>query len=181
MMKNYIKKYDVTLKRLTEEKIETVRIWRNDPKISQYMEYREEITSDMQKKWFKTIDNDNNLYYIIEYKDEEIGLINIKDLDTGKRSGESGVFIYADQFLNTDIAYRAHLCLFDYYFLEMGYEELHAHILDFNKRASRLCEFIGYKQIGDSSYSLVKDDYISNRNRERFIKKYNYLKNKNHE
>lgn len=180
-MKDRLEKYDIVLTRLTEDKIELVRRWRNDPKISQYMEFRQEITSEMQKKWFMSINNDYNLYFIIEFKGEEIGLINIKDIDTHLKSGESGVFIYEDNYLNSDISYRAHLCLFDYFFEELGYEELHAHIIEFNKRASRLCEYIGYRQIDSCSFSLLRNDYIANRNRQRFIKKYNYLKSINHE
>ena len=60
-----ISKYDVDLHRLTKDKIEEVRQWRNDPKISQFMEYRDYITPEMQDAWFKRIDNDRNYYYII--------------------------------------------------------------------------------------------------------------------
>ena len=145
------------------------------------MEFQSEISPEMQEKWFKSIDNDANLYYIIIYNHEEIGLINIKDIDTRTGCGESGVFIYCDKYLNSDISYRAHLVLFDYYFLQLGYENLKAHIKAFNKRASRLVLFIGYKQIDSTEYVLNKEDYIFNKNRERFVKKYNYLINRRNE
>jgi RimJ/RimL family protein N-acetyltransferase len=177
-MKDRLEKYDVVLQRLTEDKIEMVRNWRNDPKISQFMEFRQEITSEMQKKWFRSIDNERNLYYIIVYKGEEIGLINIKDIDEHSLSGEGGIFIYSDKYLNTDVSYRAHLCLFDYYFEELGYNELRSHILSSNKRAIRFAEFLGSQKIGDKEYSLLKENYESNNNRQRFINKYNKLKNK---
>ena len=45
-----IEGYGVKLKRLTHDKIELLRQWRNDPKIQQYMIYREEITPEMQEK-----------------------------------------------------------------------------------------------------------------------------------
>lgn len=176
-----IEKYDIRLERLTIDKIEMIRQWRNDPKISQYMEFRQEITSEMQLKWFRSIDNENNLYYIIVYNGLEIGLINIKDIDLQKKSGESGVFIYENKFLNSDISYRAHLCLFDYYFQQLGFEELHAHILESNHRAQRFCEYLGYKQVAPLTYSLLKDDYFENKNRLRFIKKYTILKNRRDE
>ena len=80
--------YGVKLYRLTEEKIELLRRWRNDPKIQQYMGYREHITSEMQKAWFERINNDNNYYFIIEYEGKEIGCINIKDIDYVKKTCE---------------------------------------------------------------------------------------------
>ena len=88
--------YGVTLRRLTHDKIEKLRQWRNDPKIQQYMNYREYITSEMQERWFQTINNDNNLYFIIEYEGKEVGIINIKDIDYENKRGERGIFIYDD-------------------------------------------------------------------------------------
>lgn len=176
-MKKVLEDYDVKLVRLTEDKIEKVRLWRNTPQIAQYMEFREEITPEMQSKWFDSINNDNNLYYIIDFKGEEIGLINIKDIDNSTKSGESGVFIYSDKYLNSDISYRAHLCLFDYYFLDLCYNELHAHILESNRRASRLSEYLGYKQLDPTSFSLLRENYLMNKNRLRFIKKYRIINN----
>ena len=147
--------YDVRLIRLSREKIEMIRNWRNDPKISQYMEYREIISTEMQVKWFESINNNENLYYIIEFKGEEIGLINIKDIDNESKSGESGVFRYSDKYLNSDISY-----------------------LESNKRASRLSEFLGFNRIDGTNYSVHREEYLSNHNRIRFIKKYMLLKKK---
>ncbi len=39
-----LENYGVRLKQLTHDKIELLRQWRNDPKIQQYMFYREYIT-----------------------------------------------------------------------------------------------------------------------------------------
>lgn len=141
------------------------------------MEYREEITPQMQKKWFESINNDKNLYYIIIYKNVEVGLINIKDIDKEKSEGESGVFIYEDRFLNSDISYRAHLCLFDYYFIDLNYKKLHAHVLASNKRASRLTLFMGYKLVSETEFILSREDYLNNSNRSRFINKFIKLRN----
>ena len=46
------KRYDIILERLTLDKIELVRNWRNDPKISQYMDFKEYISPEMQLNWF---------------------------------------------------------------------------------------------------------------------------------
>ena len=176
-MKKILENYDVKLVLLTKDKIEMIRQWRNSSKISQYMEYREEITPQMQKKWFESINNDKNLYYIIIYKNVEVGLINIKDIDKEKSEGESGVFIYEDRFLNSDISYRAHLCLFDYYFIDLNYKKLHAHVLASNKRASRLTLFMGYKLVSETEFILSREDYLNNSNRSRFINKFIKLRN----
>ena len=125
--------YGVTLRRLTEDKIEMVRNWRNDPKIQQYMEFRDYITPEMQKKWFERINNDNNYYFIIVYKDKEIGLINIRDIDYETKDGEPGIFIYDDEYLNTDVPMRASFCMADFVWNTLKLEKMHIHVLRNNK------------------------------------------------
>ena len=168
-----LENYDVKLSRLSEDKIEQVRNWRNDFKVSQFMEFQKYITPEMQKIWYDSINNDLNLYYIISYKNHDVGLINVKDIDYDKNSGEGGVFIYDERYLNSDISYRAHMCLFDYVFFELGLTEIHSHIRSFNKRAIRLTVYMGFRQVSETNYSLSKDDFINNTNRLRLVNKYN--------
>lgn len=172
--------YGVKLKRLTYDKIEMLRQWRNDPKIQQYMIYRETITPEMQERWFQKINNDHNFYFIIEYDGKEIGCINIKDVDYEKKCGESGVFIYDDKFLSTDISYRAHLVMFDYVYEILKLKFTYSHILSGNSRAIRFAEFLGSKKDEVNSnenrltYFKTLEDYFSNRNRTHFIKRWEY-------
>ncbi len=137
-------KYGITLKRLTKDKIELVRNWRNDPKISQYMEFRDYITPKMQTKWFAKIDNDQNYYFIIEYKGKEIGLTNVKDMN--------------HEYFSS---------LFD----ELRLERMIAHIMSDNQRAIDFNLILGYKKdasspdTGKMIYILTKEDYLKQRNR----------------
>lgn len=174
--------YGVNLKRLTHDKIELVRNWRNDPKIQQTMFFQSYITPEMQEKWFSRINNENNYYFIVEYKDEEIGLINIKDIDYEEKTGETGVFIYEDKYLGTDISYRAHLVMFDYIFESLRLDKTYAHIRTDNNIAIRFSVFLGaFKSECNSSdtncetYIITRDSYLSNKNRKRFILKYDKL------
>lgn len=176
--------YGVTLKRLTHDKIELVRNWRNNPKIQQTMFFQDYITPEMQEKWFSRINNENNYYFIVEYNNEEIGLINIKDIDYEKKTGETGVFIYEDRYLGTDISYRAHLVMFDYVFNVLKLENTFAHIRKENKVAIRFSVFLGairleqkYNSTDCEIYKITRDKYFINKNRERFIMKYIKLNN----
>ncbi len=174
--------YGITLRRLTEDKIELVRTWRNDPKISSTMFFQDYITTEMQQKWFNRV-KDVDLYFIVVYQGEEIGLINVKNIDSKKRTGETGVFIYEDKYLNTDIAYRAHLVMFDYIYGELDFVSTYAHIRIDNPKASRFSQFLGgvvckSELINNSEmYVLYKEAYYDNKNRIRFINKWNKLNN----
>lgn len=156
--------YGVTLRRLTEDKIEMVRNWRNDPKIQQYMEFRDYITPEMQKKWFARINNDNNYYFIIVYEGKEIGLINIRDIDYETKDGEPGIFIYDDEYLNTDVPMRASFCMGDFIWNELKLEKQHIHVLRANKRAIMMNKAFGYvladgqDDVENQLYVLTKEN-----------------------
>jgi len=169
-----LEKYDIVLNRLTHDEIEMVRNWRNDPKVSQFMEFRDYITPEMQEKWFKSIDNDFNYFFIIEYRGKKIGLINVKDIDYTQKTGEGGIFIHDDEYLNSDVAFRATLCICDFFFETLNLERKIAHILSDNKRAIKYNLMLGFEKqpnqenIYNQLYYLDKENYFKKRN---FIKR----------
>lgn len=167
-------KYGITLRRLTEDKIEMVRQWRNDPKIQQYMEFRDYITPEMQAAWFKRINNDNNYYFIIVYEGKEVGLINIKDIDYDQKTGEPGIFIYDDDCLDSDVALRASLCMGDFIWDVLNLESLYIHVLRDNTRAIKYNLLRGYKLaenqelVQNQLYTLTVEDAKNNKRMNQF-------------
>lgn len=139
--------YGVTLRRLTHDKIEMLRQWRNDPKIQQFMIYREYITPEMQEKWFEKINNDNNFYFIIEYEGREVGMINVKDVDYEKKTGEPGIFLYDDSLWNSDVGMRASLCFGEFIWVTLGMESMYIHVVASNKRAVQYNLLMGYEVV----------------------------------
>lgn len=137
--------YGVTLRRLTHDKIELLRQWRNDPKIQQFMIYREYITPEMQEHWFERINNDNNFYFIIEYEGREVGMINIKDIDYEKKTGEPGMFLYDEELWNSDVAMRASFCFGEFVWDTLCLESMYIHVLASNKRALEYNKLCGYE------------------------------------
>lgn len=161
-----LKGYGIILKRLTEDKIELVRHWRNHPKIQQYMEYKEYITEAMQRDWFNHINNDSNYYFVIQYKEKEIGLINIKDIDFTDKTGEAGIFIWDDEYLNTDVPIRASLCQGDFIWNVLKLNSIFIHVLQSNKRAINYNKFWGYQllpnqdNIENQKYVLTREGML---------------------
>lgn len=166
-----ITKYGVSLKRLTHDKIELVRRWRNDPKISQYMEYRDEITPEMQERWFDKINNKFNYYFLIEVDGKEIGLINVRDIDYELRIGEPGIFIWDDEYLNSTISFNAALNLTDFCFENLGLKELVIHVLKDNRRAIQFNKAYGYtlspnqETVYNQEYRMDYETYKKKRNK----------------
>ncbi len=159
-----ISKGQFIFRRLTHGDIELVRKWRNSPEINQFMEYREYITPEMQEKWFNSVNNKYNLYFIIEYKGDKIGLINGKDINWDESSMETGIFIWDTRYLNTPIPLLAVLI-----FGELGimtFElKAYAHILKTNERAIRYNTLMGFKlcegqeNLDNQLYVMTKESY----------------------
>lgn len=80
-----IKKYGIELQLLTKKDIELVRQERNKDFIRSKMINQSIINSKQQQKWFKTINNSNNFYFIIVHENKKIGLIHGKNIDWKKR------------------------------------------------------------------------------------------------
>jgi RimJ/RimL family protein N-acetyltransferase len=160
-----ISKGNIVFRRLIHSDIELLRSWRNSADVSQFMEYREHITKEMQEAWFKSVDNIYNLYFIIEYKGVKIGLINGKDINWDTLSMETGVFIAVKKYLNTEVPLLAVLI-----FGELGVVtfrlKAYAHILKSNSRARRYNRFIGFElcegqeSVDNQLYVMTKESYL---------------------
>ena len=143
-----ISKNNIRYIRLKEEDIELVRKWRNHPSIKNNMVYREYITPEMQKKWFASINNNNNLYFIIEYKGKKIGLINGKDINWEDMSMETGIFIWHKYYRKSHIPTICSMIFAD---VGVTIWKLHprATILKSNEKALRYNKSLGFKVIED--------------------------------
>lgn len=158
-----LKKYGITLTRLQIEDIELVRNWRNSRTVSDNMEFREHITPEMQKKWFHSINNINNLFFIIEYNNEKIGLLNDKNIDWEKQTSESGIFLGVEKYLNTYVPILVSLCGIETTFYIMNWNMSYASMLRDNHRAISFNKSLGYKlcegqeNIENQKYFLTRE------------------------
>ena len=71
-------------------------------------------------------------FFIIEYNGADVGLINIRDIDERRESGESGIFIWDDSILHQGISVKAGLALYDFCFHDLCLDYLTAHIFNTN-------------------------------------------------
>ncbi len=160
-----IKGYAVTLSRLTVADIEQVRQWRNSEKVRQFMEFREEITSEMQEKWFASIDNEFNNYYIIHDGETKIGLIYGAEIDWDKGITQNGgIFIYDESYWNTYFPLSATLLLMEISFI-LGMKEAYIKVLHDNEKAIQFNTNIGFVKLPgqegilNQRYVLTKESY----------------------
>ena len=162
-----IKGYNIELQRLRKDDIEMVRNWRNSTHISQHMEYKEYITPSMQEKWFQSIDNIYNNFFIIITKGEKIGLINGSQIDWEKKETlNGGIFIWNENYWATLIPLLSSILLTDISFL-IGMERTFVKIMRTNTNAIQFNKQLGYELLPDQEenenqqYVLTKENYFT--------------------
>ena len=161
-----IEQYGVKLIRLQQEDIELVRYWRNQSDIANYMEFRNYITPSAQIKWFNSINNKCNYYFIIEFENKKVGLINSKDYNPEIGFGEGGIFIWDKTYIDSYVAVFSTLCLLNFVFftLKLNVKSM-ARVLKSNHKAVNYNQQIGYKLlprqelIDNQLYQLTLVDY----------------------
>jgi hypothetical protein len=138
-------KYEIMLKRITADDIELVRRWRNSDCVSKHMHFRGIISKEQQKRWFRSIDNINNFYYLIYYKEEPIGLYNDKNINWDERTSETGLFIWDDRYIDTHIPLMASLILSEMGFYIFEGKKSYVSVMESNKKSRDYTLNFGYK------------------------------------
>lgn len=161
-----LEQYGVRLIRIQEQDIELVRSWRNQTDVSSFMEYQKHITAEEQKIWFNSINNKYNYYFIIEFENKKVGLINVKNYDPKLGFGEGGIFISDKDYINSFAAVFATLCLMNFMFLKLNLCKIsRIRILKNNDRAIHYNQLLGYKllpgqeHLVNQLYELHINDY----------------------
>jgi hypothetical protein len=162
-----IEQYGIKLIRLEREHIELVRYWRNQSDIANYMEYRNYIAPSSQIEWYNSINNKFNYYFIIEFENKKVGLINSKDYSSIHGFGEGGIFLWDKHYIDSYVAVFSTLCLLNFVFFTLNLcSKSTARILKNNSKAINYNQLIGYKimpdqeHINNQLYQLTIEDYI---------------------
>jgi len=137
-------KYGITLRSLSVSDIERVRLWRNQEFVRLNMEYQDIITAEEQKKWFSLLEKNVNHYFIFSYKNTDIGMVNLKNVNWNKLTAEAGIFIGTKEYINTYIPFVTTIILMEFAFEELKLNSLLAKIKILNKNAVLFNERLGY-------------------------------------
>lgn len=158
-------KYGIKLRLISDQDIEKIRQWRNQDHVRLNMQYQETIGEYQQKEWYQKLDKAYNFFFIIIYREKEIGLIHLKDIDKDKQLAEAGIFIGEKEYLNTYISIGATVALMEFGFEELALKTLRAKISKHNEKAIHFNEALGYiyeTNINDyyDYYECTKENFI---------------------
>jgi RimJ/RimL family protein N-acetyltransferase len=157
--------YGVVLKRLGAEDLEMVRKWRTAPEISQYMLYQQEITPEMQRRWYASLDPQRDLHFVIHHDGTACGLSDLKRIDWEAGTNVGGIFMAPD-YWNTDIPMRVTFAATDFAFYKLELDATLCSVRKTNARAIRFNLAVGYRIVNEESdenpayeMRMDRDDY----------------------
>lgn len=168
-----LKGFGLILKLVDESTAEQVRLWRNDTQISQFMEFKEHISEEMQQIWLNKVQNSTDLFYVISQAENRIGTIHLSQINPIEKTAEAGIFIGNKEFSGTGITLGASLLLLDFAFNSLKLQNVFAKINVGNKEAEQYNELLGFEKLNavNSSFNcwvLEKEKYL---NRKSFLLK----------
>jgi RimJ/RimL family protein N-acetyltransferase len=134
----------ITLRKIELSDIEMLRQWRNDEKIAQFMFFNEQISRQMQLDWFNSL-APSDFYFIIEYQDKALGLINLVCEDADAQTAFAGLFIYDDSYWGTQAPVLASICLLQFAFEERKLKEVFAKVQESNSAAKSYNKALGFE------------------------------------
>lgn len=161
-----IRKYGISLERLTEADIELVRHHRNSELIRKRMFYQKLITEEEQKKWFQSINNDFNYYFLILHKGKKIGLTHCQIHSYAEGISYGGIFIWEPTALQSHLPIIASVCATDLIFFLVKIKKSMAEVRTDNKIALEYNQKFGYKIVpelsDDNKYvmELTPENYL---------------------
>jgi UDP-4-amino-4,6-dideoxy-N-acetyl-beta-L-altrosamine N-acetyltransferase len=143
----WYEKYDVKFVDLFPFDLEELRRWRNHPDIQRHMVFRDQITWEMQERWFYGFDRAREQYSMIVHRGQRIGLTQLRHIDQAARTAEGGIIIFRPEHQNGLIPYRAAIAGLDWDFLSRGLVAVHSTVLKSNERARRFVRSLGFELV----------------------------------
>lgn len=140
---------------ITKELLETVRCWRNTPRIRRNMLSTNEISEFDQVRWFEGLQNDRTRLYYVYFQDSRpLGMlyfteISEDDCSWGCYLGEESVWPGSGLLLE--------IAALDYAFYHLNVKRLNAEVFEFNTPAIRMHHHFEYKFEGASTVSYPRD------------------------
>jgi diamine N-acetyltransferase len=135
--------------------------WFNDPELLRYLAMYVPMSQAAEEQWFDRVLNDESQHvFVIETADgAPIGNLGLFGIDWKNRSAGCGIGLGEREYWNQGYGSDALRTLLRFAFAEMNLNRVFLHVYDFNQRAIRCYEKLGFQHEG----RLRQASYMSGR------------------
>jgi UDP-4-amino-4,6-dideoxy-N-acetyl-beta-L-altrosamine N-acetyltransferase len=146
------------LREATDEDLETIRRWRNHPRVRGSMIYTAFITPEDHARWWAAVQADPGRYVLIfEYEGVPSGVVTINDHDGETGTAEWGFFLDIDGLESRGALLPAWLGLeqaaVDHGFGVLGLASMGGRTLAWNKQVLALHRRFGFVEVPERGYA----------------------------
>ncbi|MFE4036145.1 GNAT family N-acetyltransferase [Priestia sp. YIM B13489] len=173
---------DLILRAIELEDMELLKSMINNPNIeNMVLGWSFPVSSNQQINWINNLKGDkNNVRFIVDINNiGAVGLVSLTNIDYKNGTATINIKLNSDEIKQKGIGYKAIILLSDYAFNQLNLNCLIANILNYNIASQKLFEKCRFTLEGKLqgriykngayqdvySYSLLKRDFINERNR----------------
>jgi UDP-4-amino-4,6-dideoxy-N-acetyl-beta-L-altrosamine N-acetyltransferase len=132
--------------------------WRNSPAVAKYMFTDQQITEVEHCLWFDAaLKNSNRKYWIIVYDKEEVGLVNIYNIDNLNKRCCYASYIVSEDLRGKGIGALTEYYILMYLFEDLGFNKVCAEVLAFNKAGINVHKSLGFQEEGFYRQHRIKN------------------------
>ncbi|MEZ4748949.1 MAG: GNAT family N-acetyltransferase [Calditrichia bacterium] len=113
-------------------------------------------TVEAQEQWIATAVQSRDLNFIMEFRDEPVGMIALQEMNHLHKNAVLGRLLIGEpeKVGNAPVAFEAELLLLDHLFLDLDFHKLYGEIAEDNIAMIKTRDFLGYHRDG-----LLRDHY----------------------
>ena len=148
----------VTLRRIREEDLEKIMLWRMAPEITKYMNTDPVLTLEGQKKWYHKVQEDpDKSYYMILVDGQEAGVLNLTGLL--REDGILGWAYYVGEkkLRSLKAALDLEMGVYDYIFDVLGKKALISDVFSLNRGVIQLHKLCGCQIVEEKKGAVIKN------------------------
>lgn len=150
---------ELRLRVITEEDLDLIRTWRNGDNTRKWFKYNQKIHKRDQKKWYDSYrNNDDDVYFIIETKEENKPVGTIGFLVDGDLEAEVGRVMVGEEYRGAGYGLKALKLLLSYLFDDLGFLSIFLEVYKKNFKAINIYENCGFRIVEEFTYE--KQDMI---------------------
>lgn len=149
----------VNVRSLVREDIINIVKWKTDPEIADLVRGGPIHTNlEIENRRFdRHNDGSDTLRLLIETKQKKaIGFISLGEIDKENKKAELGMLIGEKAFWNRGYGTNALITLLDYLFTKQDFNRIGLEVFDYNLRAKKVYEKIGFKVEGVQRQGLYR-------------------------
>ena len=148
---------------LEEEHLEKMIKWRMSPTVDSVSLTSPKLTIEKQRKWFKNVLLDNTKeYFVIKYKDIEIGVAYIFDINRINNACSTGWYIGEEKYLLTGVGVIIEFKVLEYVFDKLKINRLYGKVMSNNKKVIRMHKNFGFTEEGILREAVFKNNHYYN-------------------